>query len=238
MKILAIESSGMPASAALLEDEKLLAEYTISYQKTHSQTLMPLIDEMTSMVGLDLKSLDAVAVSGGPGSFTGLRIGSATAKGIGLALELPLISVPTLEGMAYNYCGSRRILCPMLDARNKQVFAGIYTFSGDMVEVLMDQTAMDSAKLCLELNKIAGERGESVLLYGDGADACRDIFEERLTCPHDYAPAHLKAQRASSLAVRAGQLFRGGKIQTAAEHRPDYLRVSQAERVRAQKQEG
>ena len=97
MKILAIDSSGMPASAAVVEDGKLIAAYTVNYQKTHSQTLLPMIDELSRAIELDKTTLGAVAVSGGPGSFTGLRIGSATAKGIALALKIPIINVPTLE---------------------------------------------------------------------------------------------------------------------------------------------
>ena len=106
MKILAIDSSGMPASVAVLEDGTLTAEYTVHYQRTHSQTLLPMMEQVRKAVELDLSSVDAVAVAGGPGSFTGLRIGSATAKGVGLALGKPLIAVPTLEGMAYNFFGS------------------------------------------------------------------------------------------------------------------------------------
>ena len=102
MKILALDSSGLVASVALMEDDRLTAEYSIQYKKTHSQTLLPMMDEVKKMVELDLDTLDAVAIAAGPGSFTGLRIGSATAKGIGLALDIPLIEVPTLEGLAYN----------------------------------------------------------------------------------------------------------------------------------------
>ena len=95
MKVLAIDSSGLTAAAAIVEDEQTVAEYTINYKKTHSQTLLPMIDEMARMVEIDLSTIDAIAVAGGPGSFTGLRIGSATAKGLGLALGKPLVHVPT-----------------------------------------------------------------------------------------------------------------------------------------------
>ena len=102
MKILAIESSGLVASAAIVTEDTLLAEYTVNFKKTHSQTLLPMVDEIVRMVGLDLKEIDAIAVSAGPGSFTGLRIGSATAKGLGLALNKPVIPVPTTQGIAAN----------------------------------------------------------------------------------------------------------------------------------------
>lgn len=109
MRILALDSSGLVASVAVVEDgavdDQVIAEYTVNYKKTHSQTLLPMLDEIVKMTELDLHTVDAIAVAGGPGSFTGLRIGSATAKGHGLALEKPLIHIPTLEGLAYNLCG-------------------------------------------------------------------------------------------------------------------------------------
>ena len=124
MKILAIESAATTASAAILEDDHLVAEYTIDYKKTHSQTLLPMIAEIRDMVQLDLETLDAIAVSGGPGSFTGLRIGSTTAKGLGLALKKPLIHVPTLDAMAFQIFGTSGLICAMMDARKGNVFAG------------------------------------------------------------------------------------------------------------------
>lgn len=243
MKILAIDSSGMPASAAVCEDGTLLAEYTVNFKRTHSQTLLPMMDEVRKMLELDLDSLDAVAVAGGPGSFTGLRIGSATAKGIGLAIGKPLIHVPTLEALACNYYGSDRLIVPMMDARRSQVFAGIYTFdmhreadsSCDPLFILQDQEPVDVTQLCAKLNELSEKTGKEVILLGDGAFAYRELIEEHLTAAHSYAPAHLAQQRAGAVAVRAMELARQGKIETAAQHRPEYLRVSQAERVRAQK---
>ena len=130
MKILALDSSGLVASVALIQDETLVAEYTMNYKKTHSQTLLPMLDEIKKAVDLDLETLDAIAVAAGPGSFTGLRIGSATAKGLGLALDKPLIPVPTLEALAYNLYDTPEdtLICPIMDARRKQVYTGIYAF--------------------------------------------------------------------------------------------------------------
>ena len=130
MKILALDSSGLVASVALLQDETLVAEYTMNYKKTHSQTLLPMLDEIKKAVDLDLETLDAIAVAAGPGSFTGLRIGSATAKGLGLALNKPLIAVPTLEALAYNLYDTPEDtpICPIMDARRKQVYTGMYAF--------------------------------------------------------------------------------------------------------------
>ena len=102
MKILGLDSSGLVASVAVVEDDTLLSEYTVNHKKTHSQTLLPMLDEIVRMIELDLNEVDAIAVAAGPGSFTGLRIGSATAKGLGLALDKPLIAVPTVDALAYN----------------------------------------------------------------------------------------------------------------------------------------
>ena len=130
MKLLALDSSGLVASAAILHDDELVAEYTVNYKKTHSQTLLPMVDEIVSMTETDLGQVDAIAVAAGPGSFTGLRIGSATAKGLGLALKKDLVPVPTLEGLAYNYYGYPGLICPVMDARRQQVYTGIYRFEG------------------------------------------------------------------------------------------------------------
>ena len=122
MKLLALDSSGLVASVAILDGETLVAEYTLNYKKTHSQTLLPMLDEIVKMTQTELSEMDAIAVAAGPGSFTGLRIGSATAKGLGLALNKPIISVPTLEGIAGNFYGTDAIICPMMDARRQQVY--------------------------------------------------------------------------------------------------------------------
>ena len=126
MRILALDSSGLVASVAIVEadeeNEQVIAEYTVNYKKTHSQTLLPMLDEVAKMVELDMGTIDAIAVAAGPGSFTGLRIGSATAKGLGLALGKPLVGVPTLHGLAYNLCGTDSIVCPIMDARRGQVY--------------------------------------------------------------------------------------------------------------------
>ena len=111
------------------EDDRTIAEYTVDYKKTHSQTLLPMISEMMEMVEMDIASVDAIAVSGGPGSFTGLRIGSATAKGLGLALNKPLVHVPTVDALAYSVYGCQDIICPIMDARRNQVYTGVYTFA-------------------------------------------------------------------------------------------------------------
>ena len=133
MKILALDSSGLVASVALVEDDNLIAEYTIQYKKTHSQTLLPMLEEIRRMVDLDMDTVDAVAVAAGPGSFTGLRIGSATAKGLAFAMEKPIIPVPTLEGLAWQMYGTDALVCPIMDARRNQVYTGLTSLLTDLV---------------------------------------------------------------------------------------------------------
>lgn len=229
MKILALDSSGLVASVAVAEDDVLLAEYTVNYKKTHSQTLLPMLHEAAQMIELDLRSVDAVAVAGGPGSFTGLRIGSATAKGLALALDKPVISVPTVDALAYNLCGSDGIICPMMDARRNQVYTGIYRFDGDEMQVVEEQMPVAVEELARKLNSLNGE----VVFLGDGVPVYREMLRSYMEVPYRFAPAHQNRQRASSVAALAMIYAAQGRVQTAEEHRPLYLRLSQAERERA-----
>ena len=154
MKILAIESSSMVASAAIVNDDILVAEYTVNHKVTHSQTLLPMIDEILTMTQTDKSSIDAIAVSGGPGSYTGLRIGSATAKGLGMALDIPLIHVPTLDAMAYNVYGYAGLVCPIMDARRSQVYTGIYEFSDGKFNILLENSAITFDELMEKLDAL------------------------------------------------------------------------------------
>ena len=231
MKILGIESASLVASVAVVSDGLVTAEYTVDFKKTHSQTLLPMIDEVTRMLELDLHEIDAIAVSGGPGSFTGLRIGSATAKGLGLALNKPLIHVPTLDATAYNLFGASGLICPIMDARRNQVYTGIYCFEREF-ETVMDQDAMDMGELIGKLNGM----GERVIFLGDGVPVYEKQIAEKMTVPYDLAPAHVNRQRAASVAALGAVYFAEGKTETAMEHKPDYLRKSQAEREREERE--
>ncbi len=232
MRILALDSSGMTASAAIVEEEKIIAEYNINNKLTHSQTLLPMIDEICRMANQELEELDAIALAGGPGSFTGLRIGSATAKGMGLALKKPLVNVPTLEAMAYSGWGRGGITCALMDARNEQAFWGIYRYDteSDMMRPVSDQSAGPLQEMLERLNEL----GEEVFLVGDGAAVYREKITEVLHVPCLFAPAYLGTQRAAMVGFAAIRYMAQGRTETAAQHRPEYLRVSQAERMRAQ----
>ena len=152
MRILALDSSGLVATVAIVEDNQVVAEYTMNYKKTHSQTLLPMLDEIVKMTEFDLSTIDAIAVAGGPGSFTGLRIGSATAKGLGLALDKPLIHIPTVDGLAYNLYGNEGLICPIMDARRSQVYTGLYRFTDDTFQVVEEQMAISVQELIEKLN--------------------------------------------------------------------------------------
>ncbi len=229
MKLLAIDSSGLTASAAILTDDLLLAEYTVDYKKTHSQTLMPMIHEIARMTELDLNTLDAVAVACGPGSFTGLRIGSATAKGLADVLRIPVIAVPTVDALAYNLWGQAVLAVPIMDARRDQVYNGIYRFSSDGgMEILKEQCAVSIEELLSELNLL----GEEATFLGDGVPVFRDRIEAGRQFPVRYAPPHLSRQRAAAVGALALTYAPGEHSSDAAGHRPIYLRKSQAERVR------
>ena len=243
MKILALDSSGLVASAAVVEDNVLIAEYTTDYKKTHSQTLLPMLDEIRQMIDLDLSTIDAIAISAGPGSFTGLRIGAATAKGLGLALNLPLVEVPTLEGLAFNLWGTDKLVCPIMDARRNQVYTGIYEFckaeseAGSceqqlVMQCVKDQCASPVDELVDELNRL----GREVIFLGDGVPVYRRQITEGMKVPFSFAPAANNRQRAASVASLGAIYYAQGKTVTAAEHEPEYLRKSQAEREREEQE--
>lgn len=225
MKILAIESSGMIASVAIATDEKIVAEYTVNYKMTHSQTLLPMIDEIVKFTKQDLNEFDSIAVSAGPGSFTGLRIGSATAKGLALATGKSIITVPTLEAMAYNFYNYGGYICPMLDARRDRVFTGIYKFENGKLIIVHDQDVDEIHNVIEWLN----DTKDNVILLGDGAIAYKDIIEDKLKVRHMLAPISMNGQAARSVAVRAIELYKEGKIENSCMHKPIYLRPSQAE---------
>lgn len=232
VKILGLDSSGLVAGVAVVEDDVLLAEYTTNYKKTHSQTLLPMLDELRRMIELELDTLDAVAVSSGPGSFTGLRIGSATAKGLGLALGKPLVEVPTLEGLAWNLCGTDRLVCPLMDARRNQVYTAAYEFErkGESFALLpvIGQAPIDIVEMLEKLNALSRE----VIFLGDGVPVYQSLIREHCRAPYAFAPAGNSRQRAASVASLGAVYMRQGKTVSAAEHQPEYLRKSQAEQER------
>ena len=173
MRILGIESSSLVAGVGILEDENIIAEYNVNYKKTHSQTLLPMLEEIVSRIDFDLQAIDAIAISSGPGSFTGLRIGVATAKGLGLGLDKPLIAVPTLDATAYNISNTKSLICPIMDARRQQVYTGIFRNDKEF-EIVEAAAAMDINDL---LEKLKGFN-EEVIFLGDGVPVYKSVIEE------------------------------------------------------------
>ena len=214
MKILALDSSGIVASVAVVEDDTLLAEYTVNYKKTHSQTLLPMLDEIVKMTELELESVDAIAVAAG------------------LALKKPLVAVPTVDALAYNLYDAQGLICPIMDARRKQVYTGIYRFEEHQLMTLKEQWAAPIEELLEELN----QRGEMVTFLGDGVPVFRELIAEKLQVPYSFAPAHVNKQRAAAVAALGSIYYKEGRTETAMEHIPEYLRVSQAERERAERE--
>ena len=250
MKILAIESSALVASAAIVEDDLLKAEFTVNNKLTHSETLLPMLESMTKISGISLEDIDAIAVSAGPGSFTGLRIGAATAKGLALASDLPVIRVSTLQAMAYSLSMiSDDIICPVMDARRGQVYSAAYRSGA----ILLEEEARDIHALTEALNSLP-EEDRSFLFLGDGVPVHSETLAGELDGDVNFAPAGLNRQRAADVALLGSVLYtkwlqknglsadevrqRGADaidrfddtVMNSDDFAPEYLRKSQAER--------
>lgn len=229
MKILGIESASSVASAALFEDDIITAEYTTNFKKTHSETLLPMIEEVLRMTGTDAALLDAIAVSEGPGSFTGLRIGAAAAKGLAFALDKPIIPVPTLSAMAYGCFGSAYILCPLMDARRGQAYTGLYEFADGTLVTLSSARAIEVEKQVEEAEILSAEKKKTVLYLGCGLPVFRKRIAEISKKPYEFAPAGMQAERAANVAAYGKLLFEKGIVSDSVNFLPIYLRQSQAE---------
>lgn len=242
MKIIGIDTSGLVGAVAIADGDMLVSQFSIQYKTTHSEILMPMLDDICKKIHLDLPSIDAIAVAKGPGSFTGLRIGSATAKGLALALNKPIIAIPTVDAIAYNLYGVEKIICPMMDAKRKQVYTGLYTFvpntpEGKSLErtfdmqVIHEQFATSIEDIADRINKI----GKPVVLLGDGVPAYHDEIEELLKVPYSIAPMHQNRQSGAALCALAMEYAKAGRMMSGDEFAPEYLRLSQAEREAKEK---
>ena len=229
MKILAIESAALVASAALAEEGSLLAELSLNTKLTHSQTLLPLISELFARTGLSGEDLDAIAVSAGPGSFTGLRIGAATAKGLARAWDKPLVPVCTLDAMAYGFWGCRYLICPIMDARRDQVYTRLYQASETGAPTPLEEPGAMSIR---ERTDSLLQRQQTVVFTGDGVPVFKDVIREAMQDLALFAPPHISRQRAGAVgALGLAKLAEGETVSPEA-FAPFYLRMSQAERVR------
>lgn len=228
MKILALDSSATTASVALCEDDKLLAEYTLNNGNTHSETILPMIESVLSQFGMTAGDIDLFAASSGPGSFTGVRIGAATLKGLAFGKDKPCVQVSTLEAIAENLVVHKGLICPVMNARRSQVYTALFRSDGKVITRLMPDIAMAIS----ELDGILSEYGEPVAFCGDGYSITVNALEKT---PTVYVPDRLRHQSAYSVAAVAYRSFLSGETVTDMKFKVNYLRPSQAEREMMEK---
>ena len=228
MKILSIESASVAASCAAADDEKILGEYTLKHKKTHSEKLMPLIEELMQELGLKLSDIDVIAVSQGPGSYTGLRIGAAIAKSLAFAADIRIVSVPTMKSLAANVYDEHKLIVPVMDAKAGRVYTGIYKWENGECKEVLEQFPCNIDELIEILNKYK----ESVIFNGDGSVNYRQRIENGLNRKAYFAPEVFNYLKASTLVFIAYKMAVRGDTVSAEEFKPQYLRVSQAERNR------
>lgn len=226
MKVLGIESSTITASCALIDDEKLIGEYTLNHRKTHSEKLMPMIEKLLEDTETDIEDVDIIAISKGPGSYTGLRIGAAIAKGLAHACNKPIIGVPTIDGLAFNVHTLKGYIVPVLDARGGRIYSGIYKWDKEKLITIEEQFASDVDKLIEKLLKIE----EIIVLSGDGAIEYKEIFKEKLGDKIIFSLPYNNMPKASSIAQLGYYLAENGKYINPFDLVPEYLRKTQAER--------
>ena len=233
MLILAFETSAKAGSAAIWLDGRLLGE---SYQNTgltHSQTLLAMAEDLLKSCGFQPQDVTAVAVAAGPGSFTGVRIGVAAAKGFAWGLEIPCCGVPTLEAMAENLGIYDGYVLPVMDARRSQVYNAIFKAEKGVLSRCSEDRAISLSDLCQELKKFDGP----IYLVGDGSNLTYNTLKEQLPSLI-LPPEHRMHQRAAGVALVAEKMLQKGEVCDAAALTPNYLRLSQAERERMEKQNG
>ena len=226
MKILAIDTSGPNCSVAVLDEQKVIGSFNLNIGKTHSETLLPLVDELLKFSGIELSEIDIFACCIGPGSFTGIRIGISTIKGFALSLNKPVISVSTLEGLAYNVTHFDGIICSILNANNNNVYSSLYKLTF-MPEMIGDYLTDSIDSLIYEIKK----HNQRVLFVGDGGIAYKEKIQNELKEKAIFVPQHLNEQSAISIARAALNKYNKGEIGDAFSIQPLYLRKSQAERL-------
>lgn len=230
MKLLSLECSAGPASAAIWQDGKILASSFVNVKLTHSQTLMPMVESLLTSSRTGIEEIDGIAVTSGPGSFTGIRIGISAAKGLAMPGSLPCVGVSTLYAVAHNFIGTDCLVCAVMDARCQQVYHALFDVSGGEVTRLSEDEAVDAKKLAEKLKKVSQKRNKRVIIAGDGAEV---FFPFAAEVPlAEIAPEKDRFQNAVSVALAAAPLFAAGQAVTAEELLPFYLRLPQAERER------
>lgn len=226
--ILAADTSAKTATVALFENEVLIAEYTQNIGLTHSEGFLPLVETMLSATKRNISDIDYFAVTNGPGSFTGLRIGVSTVKGLAHAVKKPLVEVSTLDALAENVPHFSGYVCPILDARRQEVYAAVYKNG----EKLMEDTPLPLTDLFSFLKEHRGK----VLFLGDGATNYQDVIKKALKDKAVFAPAHLVLQKASSAGIAAMKQIKAGNTVSYADIAIRYLKASQPEQQLLAKQ--
>lgn len=235
MRILAIESATLTASACILEGDVILGEITTNFKKTHSETLLPMVDSLMKMTGMKVKDMDAFTVSVGPGSFTGLRIGIAGIKGLSFAVNKPCIAVSTIESLAMNGLHTDAIICPMIDARRNQVYTGAFLSEKGMLKRILPDMPLDICEVVEKMEALSKEHGKKILYLGDGATAYKDAILDASKETPVFADFSMNYIRASFTARIAKEKFLRNETVTAEELEAVYLRKSQAEQEREKK---
>ncbi len=226
MIVLAIDTSSIVATAAIMDDDKLIGEYILNHKKTHSQKIMPMIKEVLNSAQLEVNDIDVFAIANGPGSFTGLRIGAATIKGLAHAVDKPVVSISTLDGLAFNLPFCKYLICPMMDARREQVYNALYKWKDDTFYITEEHRALSIDVLIQELR----EKNEKVIFTGDGVPVFQEKLINELGELCKFAPLSARMQRASSIAALALEKAKNGELESYMSFAPFYLRKSQAER--------
>lgn len=224
MDILAVETSASSASVAYVSDNKILGQFYINAGLTHSTTLMPMLENMLKTAKLELKKVDCFAVSIGPGSFTGLRIGIASVKGMALAENKPCVAVSSLEAIAWNFVQTDTIVCPLIDARCKRFFTAVFHCKKNgEVERLTEDTVLSYEKIADMLKPY-----ENVILAGDGAESAYNLMNE-MTENLIIAPLHQRFQQSVGVAMASKVIFESGRAVTSQEIQPSYISIPQAQ---------
>ncbi|MBR2354419.1 MAG: tRNA (adenosine(37)-N6)-threonylcarbamoyltransferase complex dimerization subunit type 1 TsaB [Clostridia bacterium] len=230
MKILSLDSSATVATVALCEDEALLAEFTLNNGNTHSETLLPMVEALLATYGILVDDIDLFACTSGPGSFTGVRIGAATIKGLAFGREIPCVGVSTLEAIAENLSTLKGLICPVMNARRAQVYTALFRSDGISMERLLPDSAISIA----ELDALLSAYGEPVAFAGDGYDITLPALKKTEARP---VCERLRHQSAYSVAQVALRQYRAEKTDTDSSLSVNYLRPSQAERTRMEQEQ-
>ncbi len=226
MKVLAIESASIAASCAVSEDGSLLGEYTLNHKKTHSEKLMPLIEELLNELNIKIQDIDVIAISEGPGSYTGLRIGAAIAKSLAFAVDIPIANIPTTKSLAANVFDVSKLIVPVMDAKAGRIYTGVYRWNEGKISTVKEQYPCN----IVDMLEMMNEYEEPIIFNGDGAVNYRDIIEKKLRQRAYFAPERYNFLNASTLASIGYDMALIGEFVQASDFRPQYLRMSQAER--------